>query len=168
MKSFDVPHKVLRHFPIIPRIKHMFKCKSIAELMSWHSSHRSDDGMWRIPADTPAWKHIEDEWPSFKTEPRNLRLGLGMNGVNPFGLKSTAYSVWPVVLVNYNLPPSMAIKKGHLMLSLLIPGKHKVKHMDVYLEPLIDELEELWRGVVVVDISRPPSSRHFDLKAVLI
>ena len=168
VKSFDVPRKVLRHFPIIPRIKHMFKCKSIAELMSWHSSHRSDDGMWRIPADTPAWKHIEDEWPSFKTEPRNLRLGLGMDGVNPFGFKSTAYSVWPVVLVNYNLPPSMAIKKGHLMLSLLIPGKHKVKHMDVYLEPLIDELEELWRGVTVMDISRSPSSRHFDLKAVLM
>ena len=87
----------------------MFKYKSIAELMSWHSSHRSDDSMWKIPADTPAWNHIEDEWPSFKTEPRNLRLGLGMDGVNPFGFKSTAYSMWLVVLVNYNLPPSMAI-----------------------------------------------------------
>ena len=39
VKSFDVPCKVLQHFPIIPCIKHMFKCKSIAELMSWHSSH---------------------------------------------------------------------------------------------------------------------------------
>ena len=45
---------------------------------------------------------------------------------------------------------------------------HPTKHMDVYLEPLINELEELWRGVAVVDISRPPSSRHFDLKAVLM
>ena len=51
------------------------------------------------------------------------------------------------------------------MLSLLIPGKPKVKHMDVYLEPLIDELEELWRGVAVVDISRPPLGKlgtHFE------
>ena len=40
--------------------------------------------------------------------------------------------------------------------------------MDVYLEPLIDELEELWRGVMVVDVSRPSSSRHFDLKVVLM
>ena len=40
--------------------------------------------------------------------------------------------------------------------------------IDELIEPLIDELEELWRGVVVVDISRPPSSRHFDLKAVLM
>ena len=54
------------------------------------------------------------------------------------------------------------------MLSLLIPRKHKVKHMDVYLEPWIDELEELWRGIAVVNISRPPSSRHFDLNVVLM
>ena len=29
-----VPAKVLRHFPIIPRIKTMFKCKSIARMMT--------------------------------------------------------------------------------------------------------------------------------------
>ena len=28
--------KVLRHFPIIPRIRNMFRCKAIAELMTWH------------------------------------------------------------------------------------------------------------------------------------
>ena len=55
---------------------------------------------------------------------------------------------------------TMVIKRGHLKLSLLIPWKHKVKHMDVYLELVIDELEELWRGVAVVGISRPPSSLH--------
>ena len=59
------------------------------------------------------------------------------------------------MLINYNLPPSMAIKKGHLMLSLLILEKCKLKHM-VYLKSLIDELEELWRGVTVVNINRPP------------
>ena len=97
-----------------------------------------------------------------------MRPRLGMDGVYPFGFKSIPYSVWPVVLMNYNLPPSMAIKKGHLMLSLLIPRKHKLKHMYVYLKSLIAELEELWRGVVVVDVSRPPSSRNFDLKAMLM
>ena len=52
-----------------------------------------DDRMWRIPADTPAWKHIEDERPSFKTEPRNLRLGLGMDGVNPHHIQCMACCV---------------------------------------------------------------------------
>jgi hypothetical protein len=91
--------------------------------MDWHLTHRSQDGKWRIPADSPAWQHIDSTWPEFRDELRYLRLGLGTYGVNPFGLRSSSYSIWPVMLVNYNLPPHMAIKKGHIMLSLLIPGK---------------------------------------------
>ena len=146
----------------------MFRCRSIAPLMEWHASHRSNDGKWRIVADAPAWKHIDALWPSFREEPRHLRLGLGMDGVNPFGARSSSYSVWPVVLVNYNLPPHMAIKKGHVMLSLLIPGKYKVKNMDVYLQPLIDELQTLWNGICVEDISRPIGQRHFEARAILM
>jgi hypothetical protein len=97
--------------------------------MDWHPSHRSSDGKWWIVADAPAWKHIDALWPSFKEEPRHLRLGLGMDGVNPFGARSSSYSVWPVVLVNYNLPLHMAIKKGHVMLGLLILRKYKVKNI---------------------------------------
>ena len=74
----------------------------------------------------------------------------------------------PVVVVNYNLPLSMAIKKGHLMLFLLIPRTHKVKNVNVYLEPLIDELEELWKGIEVTDLSRLASTRYFFLKEVLM
>ena len=100
--------------------------------MSWHSSHRSIDGKWRLATNTSAWIHIDDTWSSFKEEPRNLRLGLGMDGVNLFGFKSICYNAWPMMVVNYNLPPSMEIKKRHLMLSFLVLGKHKVKNVDVY------------------------------------
>jgi hypothetical protein len=34
----------------------------------------------------------------------------------------------------------MAIKKGYIMLSLLIPRKYKLANMDVYLAPLVEEL----------------------------
>ena len=36
-----VPNKVLRHMPIIPRLKRMFCCKSLAQLMDWHAKNRS-------------------------------------------------------------------------------------------------------------------------------
>ena len=39
-----VPSKVLRHFPLIPCIKHMFRCKEIASLMSWNADNKSIDG----------------------------------------------------------------------------------------------------------------------------
>ena len=91
-----------------------------------------------------------------------------MDGVNPFGLKSTAWSTWPVVLVNYNIPPWKAIKKGHVMLALLILGKHKVKNMDVYLEPLIEELMLLWEGIEIHDVSRPLGQRNAQVKGILM
>ena len=77
-----VPVEVLRHFPIIPRIKSMFRCKSIAQLMSWHAKSRSIDGVMRVPADSDAWKHVDSKWPMFAGEARNIRLGLAMDGYN--------------------------------------------------------------------------------------
>lgn len=168
MQGTSIPRKVLRHFPIIPRIQHMFKSRSISELITWHASNRSSDGVMRVPADSPAWKHIEDMWPEFKEEPRHLRLGLATDGVNPFGNKSTSWSTWPVVVVNYNIPPWSATKKGHILLSLLVPGKYKVSNIDVYLEPLMEELQELWKGVRVSDISRPIGDRQFNVKGILM
>ena len=168
MQSTTVPRKVLRHFPLIPRIQHMFRSKGRCEILTWHATNRSTDGVMRVPADSPAWQHIESTWPEFRDEPRSLRLGLATDGVNPFGVRSTSWSTWPVMIVNYNIPPWETTKKGNILLSLLIPGKHKVKNMDVYLEPLIDELQELWRGVRVMDFSKPAAERHSTIKGILL
>jgi hypothetical protein len=136
--------------------------------MDWHASHRSQDGKWRIPADSPTWKHIDSTWPEFGVEGRNLRLGLRMDGVNPFGLRSSSYSVLPVALVNYNLSQHMVIEKGHIMLTLLILGKYKVRNMDVYLASLVEKLLLLWAGVWMVDMSRSEADRQFRLRAILM
>ena len=68
------------------------------------------------------WKEIKEKWPHLKNEPRNARISLAMDGVNPFGDFRTTYSVWPVLIINNNLPPWMAMKKEHAMLTLIIPG----------------------------------------------
>ena len=47
------------------------------------------------------------------------------------------------------------MKNEHLMLALIVPGRRQVKNMDVYLQPLVDELKELWEGIQVYDVSRP-------------
>ena len=79
-------------------------------------------------------------------------MGVPLDGVNPFSMKSSKWSTWPVIVFNYNLPPYPSIKKEHLMLSLLIPGKRQVKDLNVYLAPLIEDLSNLWRGIDVVDM----------------
>jgi hypothetical protein len=101
-------------------------------------------------------KHIEDTWPEkFKDEVRSLRLSIAMDGVNPYSLQNTNYYVWHVVVINNNIPPWLFVKNEHLMLALIVPGRRQVKNMDVYLQPLVDELKELWEGIHVYDVSRP-------------
>ena len=58
---------------------------------------------------------------------------------------------------------------NYIMLLLLIElGKYQVKDMNVYIEPLIYELLELWNGVTMYDISRTICERKFQFRAVLV
>ncbi|XP_042415312.1 uncharacterized protein LOC122004501 [Zingiber officinale] len=162
-----VPEKVLRYFPVIPRLKRMFKSEQKAEDLIWHSNHKSHDHMMRHPVDSIAWDTINHKWPAFASDPRNLRLGLATDGFNPFGDLSSRYSCWPVILVNYNLPPLMCMAKENLMLTLLILGpKQPGNDIDVYLEPLVEDLKELWDiGVETYDAF---SKSMFNMKAILM
>ncbi|KAL6141538.1 hypothetical protein ACLB2K_059826 [Fragaria x ananassa] len=162
-----VPAKVLRYFPIIPRIKRMFLSASNSELLTWHSTHHSQDDMMRHPVDSIQWRTVDQKWPSFASEPRNLRFGLATDGFNPYKNLSSTHSIWPVILVIYNLPPNVCMSSENLMLSLLIPGpKQPGNDIDVYLEPLIDDLKELWtNGVEMYDAYKRAT---FYLKAILL
>ncbi|CAM6094113.1 unnamed protein product [Calypogeia fissa] len=107
----------------------------------------------RLVVDSPAHQHVESTWPEFDRDPRHVRLGLASDGVSPHSLggKGRPTSVWPVVIMNYNLPPWLSMKKGFLLLSLIIPGPKKVKNIDTYLALLVDELKTLWDGVWAYD-----------------
>jgi hypothetical protein len=58
----------------------------------------------------------------FKEEPHNVRLSFAVDGVNPFGELRSIYSVWPIFVINNNLPPWMSIKREHTMLAMIVPG----------------------------------------------
>ena len=75
-----------------------------------------------MPADGSLYKNIEERWPIFKEEPRNVRISLAIDGVNPFGELMFIYSVWPIFVINNNLLPWMSIKREHTMLAMIVPG----------------------------------------------
>jgi hypothetical protein len=162
-----VPAKVLRHFPLIPRLQRLFMCSKTAEPMRWHDEGRSKDGKLRHPADGQAWKDFDMLHPEFASEPRNVRLGLSSDGFNPFRTMSISHSTWPVMMNVYNYPPWLCMKSEFTMLSLLIPGPQSPGNdIDVYLQPLIEELKELWEfGVETYDASK---DQTFQLRASLL
>ena len=110
-------------------------------------------------------KHIEDTWPDkFKDEVHNLRLSITIDSVNPYSQPNNTYTIYNVVVINNNIPPSLSVHNGHLMLALIVPGRRQVKNMDVYLRPMIEEFKELWEGLPIYDVSRPiPSEKSFTL-----
>lgn len=167
-KGKKVPQKVLRYFPLKPRLQRLYMSNKTALHMRWHKEkHTQEDGYLTHPADGEAWKDFDSRYPEFALEPRNIRLALSSDGFNPFNNMSTSYSMWPVVLMNYNMPPWESKLDAHFMLSMLIPGpKSPGKDIDVYLKPLVEELVELWDiGVQTYDAY---SGDWFGMKAVLM
>ena len=172
------PAKVLWYLPIIPRLKRLFANPKDAKLFRWHAEERKKDGKIRHVADSPQWRNIDnieirnvrvgDEVRDirFGDEIRNIRFGLSSDGINPFGNMSSRHSTWPVLLSVYNLPPWLCMKRKYIMMSLLIQGpKQPGNDIDVYLEPLIDDMRELWgTGVEVYDAHM---KENFQLRAMI-
>lgn len=162
-----IPAKVLRYFPLKPRLQRLFISSKSANDMIWHATDNNNDGMMRHPRDSEAWKNFNAKHTLFASDPRNVRLALATDGFNPFGTLSSSYSIWPVVLIPYNTPPWVCMKQTSFIMSMIIPGKKSPGNdLDVYLQPLINELKELWvEGVDTYDANK---KEMFKLHAALM
>ncbi|XP_078165513.1 uncharacterized protein LOC144560210 [Carex rostrata] len=129
------PAKSVWYFPIIPRFKRLFANPKDAKLLRWHEDERKRDGKLRHPADSPQWRNIDRDFTGFGGESRNLRLGLHR-------------------------------RNEYIMMSLLIQGPRQLGNdIDVYLAPLIEDLQKLWRdGVRVWDAY---GKEQFELRAMV-
>lgn len=161
------PVKVLRHFPLIPRFVRFYTIPWIAHEMTWHDRSTSSWELMRHPSDSSKWRMFKNKWPEFSKERRNVFLGIATDGFNPRGIQSSSYSCWPMITVPYNLPPSLCMKIEFQILSLLIPGPRAPgEDIDVFLEPLVDELKLLWeKEMPAYDMHERQS---FTLKAMLM
>ncbi|CAM8987380.1 unnamed protein product [Rhodiola kirilowii] len=143
--SKGTPSKVLWYLPPIPRFQRLFASLEDSDNMRWHGEKRVIDMKMRHPADSLQWAKVDNTFPTFGAECRNLHLGLSTDGVNPHGNLSTQHSTWPVILVIYNLHARLTMKRKYMMLSLLISGPRQPGNdIDVYLAPLIEDLKLLW------------------------
>ena len=173
-----VPCLILRHFPLIPQLQRQFSSKRLSKLNVWHHFHKSQDGKMRHTADSPQWTFVNTELEPeagndmFGKDPRDIHLGLALDGMNPHSEKRSTQSLTPVIVFNYNLPPWMVTKKYFVMLCLLIPTQLTLtgSNFDVFLQPLVDELQRLWSrtGVPTRDARANLGMPIFNLRAVLM
>ena len=161
-----VPALVMWYLPVIDRLKRLFSNPRDAELLLWHSS-RKKDGKIRHPADGRQWKKFDNNhYLDFSHDPRNIRFGLSTDGMNPFGEMTNPHSTWPVIMCIYNLPPWLCHKRKYLLLTTLISGpKQAGVDIDVFLEPLMEDMQKLWEhGVKMWDERK---KEYFNLKAII-
>ncbi|KAL0395470.1 UNVERIFIED_CONTAM: hypothetical protein Slati_4513200 [Sesamum latifolium] len=109
--------------------------------MTWHGNHQMEEGSMCHPSNAEAWRHFDRTYPDFAW-PRNVRLGLCTDGFTPYGQYGHTYSCWPVILTPYNFPLGMCISSEYKFLTMVISSPSNPKRLvDVYLEPLIEELQ---------------------------
>ncbi|CAM8965887.1 unnamed protein product [Rhodiola kirilowii] len=114
--------------------------------MRWHAEIDVNDPDYiRHPTDEEAWKNIDSDFPEFASEIMNVRLSLATDGFNPFGASGLSHSTWSIIIVPYNFPALICMKKELNIICLLISRpKLPGKCLNVFMRPLIDEWKSLW------------------------
>ncbi|CAK8565208.1 unnamed protein product [Lathyrus sativus] len=145
----------------------MFASIHSVSQMTWHHTNSNSSGMMRYPSDGEAWKHFDRVHTDFVAEPRNVRLGLCSDGFTPYIISSTiAYYCWPIIFIPYNIPPEMCMTKPYMFLTCLVQGPSIPKAgINIYLQPLIDDLKRLWIGEWTYDVSR---KQNFNMRAAFM
>jgi hypothetical protein len=75
-----------------------------------------------MPVDGYAFRKIKEKWANLKDEHRNVGISLAVDSVNPFKELRSIYSMWPIFVINNNIPPWMSIKMEHRMLTMIVPS----------------------------------------------
>ncbi|WPT11393.1 hypothetical protein PSENEW3n2_00000831 [Picochlorum sp. SENEW3] len=82
-----------------------------------------------------------------------LHFALFVDGFQPF--EGVKYTLFAVILICLNLPPEVRMKPENLHILKLIDGPKEPTNFQQYIEPIVDELEQLWeRGMRAYDASQ--------------
>ena len=73
------------YFPLTPRLQRLYASEVMTKHMKWHDEHDQKNGVICHPSNAEACKHFKCTNPSFASEARNIRLGLCIDGFQPFG-----------------------------------------------------------------------------------
>jgi hypothetical protein len=134
---------------ITPRIKQLYLSEETTKHIWWHKEGKCDSGDSDImshPTDGEAWQALNCFDPKFARDPRNVPLGLSMDGFQLHNTDSSPYSCWPVFVMPYNLLPNKCLTQMFIFLALFILGpKEPKKQMNTFFRPFMEELKE-WQG----------------------
>lgn len=122
----------------------------LADCEHWRS-RSVPDGIYADIYDGQVWKDFQEHnGRPFLSANNNFALMLNVDWFQPFD-RST-YSVGVIYAVILNLPRDKRFKVKNILICGIIPGPHEPKGtINTFLQPLVKELEQLWKGTYVPD-----------------
>ncbi|KAL0346459.1 UNVERIFIED_CONTAM: hypothetical protein Scaly_1661900 [Sesamum calycinum] len=83
--QMKTPYPILRYLPLTPCMQRLYASDLSAEQKTSHANHQTEERSMCHPSDVEAWRHFDQTYLDFTTEPRNARLGLYTNDFAPQG-----------------------------------------------------------------------------------
>jgi hypothetical protein len=142
----SIPRKRFKYFPLENRVRQLFSNPTTSQLIQNHASSDSSIPTSNVVTDihqSHAWKSWYSPTGMFAGDSRSLSFAICMDGLNPFSREKSSYSMCPMFLMNLNLPSHIRKLAGSIMLTGLIPGPREPKHIDPYVDVLVDDIMHL-------------------------
>lgn len=163
---FATPSRARKQFmyvPLLDRLRLQYRNASRAQVLSnYRHSFTEEDSRTKSRDffDGDLYHGFHRNELGLFQDRRDIALQMTLDGVQVTNQRN--HEVTPVVLINLNLPPEERVKIENIMASMVIPGPQKPKEIDTFLQPLVEELKQLDRGVQAYDAN---TGCTFNLKA---
>lgn len=166
------PRRTFCYIPLIPQLQGMYHDPTMSMLLRYRSNFMVtgpqvikdvfDGELYqkllkkRVVVDGQRQEH------KFFSDHRDIALGICQDGFLIFQRNRKGPSATPILIQNYNLPPTIRTHAENLICVGVIPGPHQPKDTKSFILPLEEELAKLAVGVPTYDAD---SERMFDMHA---
>ena len=134
---------------IVSQLESILQRTGIPELCEQWGTRQAEESVLSDVYDGEEWKNFKwkDGSHSFNLE-RWYGLMLNVDWFQPFKQRSS-YSVGIIYFVIMNLPRSQRFKFENVILVGIIPPLESEPKLHTFLDPCVDEINGLWRGVLM-------------------
>ncbi|XP_035665651.1 uncharacterized protein LOC118408900 [Branchiostoma floridae] len=159
-KEFLYPKRTFCYRSVVKSLEDMLQRPDFIEACEAWRNRSTQHGTYTDVFDGQIWKDFQvvDGEP-FLAEPCNLALMLNVDWFQPY--KNIKESIGIMYLSVMNLPREQRFKEENIIVVGIIPGPHEPKlHINGFLEPLVEELQKLWKGLWLHDSSLVKKQRY--------
>ncbi|CAG8707168.1 15007_t:CDS:2 [Rhizophagus irregularis] len=153
------PIKVYPYYSIIQQLELLLSKPEMENLLESCFKREIDDDIFADVYEGRVWKTFTDTngQPFFVKNVLEIHIGFALNLDWFSPCKHIQYSVGVIYLTILNLPRHIRFREENTFVIGIIPGPHEpdVNEIHQYIEPLVDELLQLWAGQVIKSPNYP-------------